>query len=150
MKRKAEAKKIIGWREWVSLPDLGIGEIKAKIDTGARSSSIHATIQKFHHKNGKQFVNFDIYPIQRTKSIVVSCRSEVQEYRKVRSSNGQAEIRPVILTTLEILGERRPIELTLTNRDAMGFRLLLGRSGFRERFLVDAGKSFYGKRHQRK
>lgn len=146
-KRKRE-KKIIGWREWVVLPELGIDRIKAKIDTGARSSTLHAVDVKISKADGVEVATFKVHPRQRDFHTTIACRAEVLEYREVRSSNGKLEKRPVIVTPLELLGEQWPIELTLTNRDEMGFRMLLGRQSFRRRFLVDAGRSFYGKKAQ--
>lgn len=137
---------IIGWREWVALPDLGIKKIKAKVDTGARSSSIHAVDLEIYERNQLEHAKFKIYPDQKDDKMATVCQAEIMEYREIRSSNGQSERRPVILTDVVLLGERWPIELTLTNRDEMGFRMLLGRESFRDRFLVDAGRSFYGKR----
>ena len=135
---------VIGWREWVRLPDLDITRVKAKIDTGARSSSLHALEIKTFERRGKTFVRFKVHPIQRDSNKTVECEAPVLEYRKITSSNGHAEKRPVIQTTIEVLGKAWEIELTLTNRDAMGFRMLLGREAVRGRFLVDARKSFYG------
>lgn len=142
--------QIIGWREWVSLSDLGIPLIKAKVDTGARSSSLHAFDVKIFKRSGKEFVKFNIHPEQRSTKKTLECVSKILEYRKIKSSNGQSEYRPVIMTQLELLGEKWPIEVTLTNRDEMGFRMLLGRESFRNRFYVDAGKSFYGNKHKKK
>jgi hypothetical protein len=135
---------IIGWREWVALPQLGVAYIKPKIDTGARSSSLHASEVEEFQRGGRTFVRFKVHPIQRNKSFGVKAEAEVLEYRNVTTSSGQKCWRPVILTEIEILGERWPIELTLADRDAMGFRMLLGREAVRGRFLVDAGKSYYG------
>jgi hypothetical protein len=141
---------VIGWREWVGLPDLGIRTIKAKIDTGARSSSLHAFgIQKFMH-DGTAFVRFRVHPLQRDFGKEIKCEAEVLESRVIRSSTGHAQERTVIMTTIEIRGRSWPIELTLANRDEMGFRMLLGREGIRGRFLVDAGKSFYGGQPKKK
>lgn len=140
---KTRSLRTIGWREWVSLPDLGIKEIKAKIDTGARSSSLHAFNIQFYQTNGKDFVRFMVHPEQRTSRDGIVCHAEVIEFKKIRSSNGQVELRPVIDTTIELMGSSWIIEITLTNRDEMGFRMLLGRSGFRNKFLVDAGKSYF-------
>lgn len=135
---------IIGWREWVGLPDLGIESIKAKVDTGARSSSLHAfDVEKFQ-KHGQTWVRFQIHPVQRKTKPSLEVEAKVLEFRSVRSSSGKATMRPVIITTLKLLGQSWPVELTLANRDEMGFRMLLGREAFRERFLVDAGKSYYG------
>lgn len=144
--KSPKTKEIIGWREWVALPDLGIDRIKAKIDTGARSSSLHAVDLHVSKTSGVHIVSFKVHPVQRSARLTAVCRADVLEYRKVTSSNGKSELRPVILTTLELLGKQWPIELTLTNRDEMGFRMLLGRQSFRRRFLVDAGRSFYGKK----
>ncbi|MBF0429836.1 MAG: ATP-dependent zinc protease [Fibrobacteria bacterium] len=144
MKKKVQ---IIGWREWVCLPDLGIEKIKAKVDTGARSSSIHADKLEVYEKKGVSYARFNVFPLQRRTKTVVTCNAKIIEHRKIRSSNGQSELRPVISTNIELLGACWSIELTLTNRDDMGFRMLLGRESFRKRFLVDAGSSYYGKRN---
>lgn len=135
---------IIGWREWIALPDLGVNRIKAKIDTGARSSSLHAFDVKTFERDGQSFVRFKVHPIQRSSKETVEVEVPVLEFRKVRSSTGHAHRRPVIVTTVEALGQAWPIEITLANRDAMGFRMLLGREAVRGRMLVDALVSFYG------
>lgn len=133
---------IIGWREIVALPNLGISEIKAKIDTGARSSALHAFhIQKFQHDN-QEMIRFQIHPYQRDSKQTVTTEAKLLEYREIRNSGGEAQLRPVILTNVELGGKQWEIELTLTNRDVMGFRMLLGRQAVRNRFLVDPGKSF--------
>ena len=133
---------IIGWRETIALPELGIDRIKVKIDTGARSSALHA----FHiHQstcNGKQIVRFQVHPQQRNSKITVTTEAELLEYREVRNSGGIASLRPVILTEVQLGKYKWHIELTLTNRDVMGFRMLLGRQAVRGKFLVDPGKSF--------
>lgn len=149
-KKVKKEKKIIGWREWVSLPDLGIDAIKVKVDTGARSSSIHAADIQIYQKENENWARFKVCPKQRTTKFSIVCHAKVIEFRKVRSSNGQSESRPVILTPIELLGDRWPIELTLTNRDEMGFRMLLGRESFRKRFWVDAGNSYYGTKDKSK
>ena len=133
---------IIGWREQVALPDLGIPEIKAKIDTGARSSALHAVDVQTFERDGKLMVRFKIHPYQRDANRTVTAEAELIDQRQVRNSGGQAQVRPLIKTTLELNGYTFPIELTLTNRDVMGFRMLLGRQAVRRRFLVDAGRSF--------
>ncbi len=133
---------VIGWREWVSLPELRISEIKTKIDTGARSSALHAfDIRKFR-KGGKRMVRFKVYPYQRDASRIVSAEAELLGERRVRSSSGKEEIRPVIRTSIELFDKRWTIELTLTNRVQMGFRMLLGRQALRKRFLIDPGRSY--------
>ncbi len=134
---------VIGWREWVRLPDLGIQRVKAKIDTGARSSSLHAFDIEAFQRGRKTFVTFKVHPLQRNSKRTVECEAEVLDFRKVKSSTGHAQERPVIRTSIDVLGETWQIDLTLANRDSMGFRMLLGREAVRGRFLVDAGKSFY-------
>ncbi|PPT08162.1 putative protein sometimes fused to ribosomal protein S6 glutaminyl transferase [Geitlerinema sp. FC II] len=132
----------MGWREWVALPEFGIPAIKAKIDTGARSSALHAFDIEPFTENGTQKVRFQVHPIQRdTKSTAIAC-AEVLDRREVRNSGGKAELRYVVLTSVELAGRRWEIELTLTNRDVMGFRMLLGRQAVRGRFLVDPGQSY--------
>lgn len=133
---------IIGWRERVALPDLGIAQIKAKIDTGARSSALHAFDVETFSRDDKTMVRFKVHPYQRDTHRTVSAETELIDQRQVRNSGGHAQLRPVIQTMVELNGERWLIELTLTNRDVMGFRMLLGRQAVRKRFLVDAGRSF--------
>ncbi|MBA2117929.1 ATP-dependent zinc protease family protein [Bremerella alba] len=144
MSSKAQPVKlpIIGWREWVQLPQLGIAKVKAKIDTGARSSSLHAYDLKYEERDGIQWVRFKVHPRQRSSADQVVAESPVLEFRKVRSSNGHVTKRPVILTMVELLGELCEIEITLANRDSMGFRMLLGREAIRGRLLVDSGASY--------
>lgn len=133
---------VIGWREWLDLPELGITEIKAKIDTGARSSALHALhIQQFE-RNNQKMIRFQVHPYQRDNHYTVTSEAELLEWREVRNSGGHAQLRPVITTILELAGQKWPIELTLTNRDVMGFRMLLGREAVRSRFLVNPGKSY--------
>lgn len=141
---------VIGWREWVGLPDFGIKQIKVKVDTGARSSSLHAfDLHKFE-RDGAQWVRFELHPVQRKSDRTVHVEAEVLEYRSVRSSSGKASMRPVIVTNVTLMGVTWPVELTLASRDEMGFRMLLGREAFRRRFLVDAGRSFCGGKPKRK
>jgi hypothetical protein len=136
--------EVIGWREWVDLPQLHIKDIKAKVDTGARTSSLHAYDLEFFYKGKTEYVRFKVHPVQRNTKKTVRCEAEVLEYRKIRSSNGQVEKRPVILTPIKLMGQTWDIELTLTNRDEMGFRMLLGRESFKKRFLIDVGGSYFG------
>lgn len=133
---------VIGWREQVALPELGIPEVKAKIDTGARSSALHAFDIEMFQRNGKSMVRFKVHPYQRDAHRTVIAEAELLGQRQVRNSGGHVQLRPVIETTVQINGYVFPIELTLTNRDVMGFRMLLGRQAVRQRFLVDAGQSF--------
>jgi len=141
---------VIGWREWVGLPGLGVKRIKAKVDTGARSSSLHAfDLQVFERDNAK-WVRFRIHPDQRSTGKNIKAEALVLEFRSIRSSSGKTDMRPVIITNVELLGITWPVELTLASRDEMGFRMLLGREAVRRRFLVDAGKSFYGGKPKKK
>lgn len=129
---------IIGWREWLDLPDLGIKNIKAKIDTGARTSALHA----IHIETFEQKISFQVHPHQRDDEQTIFADAKLLEWRNVKNSGGQTQLRPVIQTSI-ILGKYCwPIELTLTNRDLMGFRMLLGREALRGRFLVNPGQSF--------
>ena len=136
--------QVIGWREWVALPELGIRMVKAKVDTGARSSALHAYDIRPINKDGDQWVRFCVHPIQRNNHDSIECEARVLEYRAIRSSNGKVEKRPVIETPVKILDVTWNVELTLTNRDEMGFRMLFGRQAIRGRFFVDAKNSFYG------
>ncbi len=135
---------VIGWREWVGLPDFGISAIKAKVDTGARSSSLHAFDLQAFEREGVAWVRFSVHPVQRKNTPTIQLEAPVLEYRSVRSSSGRASRRPVVVTNVTLLGVTWPVELTLASRDKMGFRMLLGREAFRRRFLVDAGKSYCG------
>lgn len=132
----------IGWREWVSLPAFGIQTIKAKVDTGARTSSLHAFDVERFRRRGVEMVRFSVHPEQRSEKHAVTVEAPLVDRREVRPSSGKAELRLVVETEVEVLGRRFPVELTLTRRDAMGFRMLLGRQAVRGRFLVDPGRSF--------
>lgn len=143
MGQVARQKKItIGWREWVSLPTLGIAAIKAKIDTGARTSALHAYDVRFVQQDGVEMVRFRVHPLQRDSRTYVEAEAPLKERRRVRSSSGHSTLRPVIQVPVEVGGRRLRIELTLTNRDAMGFRMLLGRRAIRRGILVDPGRSY--------
>jgi len=132
----------IGWREWVGFPGLESVEVKAKIDTGARSSAIHAFNVDTFERSGEAWASFEVHPVQRHRFPTVRVEAPLVDRRAVRSSNGVAEERLVIVTPVQLGPDRFPIELTLTNRDEMGFRLLLGRSAVRRRYLVDPAKSY--------
>lgn len=132
----------IGWREWLALPELGIARIKAKVDTGARSSALHAYDIAYFDHQGSQFVRFKVHPVQRNSRIVRACEAEVIDMRNVTTSGGHITLRPVIFTDVELSNQRWKVELTLIARDEMGFRMLLGRQALRDHFLVDPGSSF--------
>ena len=132
----------VGWREWVSLPELGLPEIKAKIDTGARTSCLHAFSVEPFEKNGKEWVRFGIHPHQDDTETEVFCEAEVIEKRMVSDSGGHKEERFVISTELVLADQRWPIEITLTNRDSMLFRMLLGRTAMKNKIIVSPSESF--------
>lgn len=133
-------KLLIGWNEWCALPGLNIPAIKAKIDTGAKTSAIHAFNIQFYCQGKKPMVAFDLHPIQANDQLVVSCHAEVIDCRSVMSSNGQKEDRYVILTPIELGKERWKIQLTLSNRDLLKFRLLLGREALAKKVVIDPQK----------
>jgi hypothetical protein len=133
---------IIGWREWVALPELGVHAIKAKVDTGARSSALHAFELERFEREGIAMVRFQAHPMQRDDRHIVTVEAVLLEERMVRNSGGQEELRPVIETKVQIGSQSWAIELTLTNRDQMGFRMLLGRQAVRRRYWVDPGHSY--------
>lgn len=135
---------MIGWREYVSLPDLGIERIKAKVDTGARTSALHAINIKYHTRHGATWVTFSVHPRQRDAKLIVDCAAPLVEERYVTDSGGKRTLRPVIVTTVVLSGELRLVELTLVARDEMGFRMLIGRQALRGRLLVDSSRSYLG------
>lgn len=135
---------LVGWREWVALPGLGIARIKAKIDTGARTSAIHAYFVEPYAEKGAPWVRFGVHPVQGEESPAIICAAPVTEKRLVRDSGGHEEVRAVILTDVCLGADTWPIEATLTNRDSMKFRMLLGRTALRRRHLVDPARSFLG------
>ena len=134
--------EVIGWREWVSLPELGIERIKAKIDTGARTSSLHAFDVRLDETSGTKIVKFSIHPKQRNLDLVIECQAAFFEEREVRDSGGHCELRYVIETQITLGETVRSAEVTLTNRDTMGFRMLLGRTAMKGHYIVDPGKSY--------
>jgi hypothetical protein len=136
------SKPIVGWREWIALPALGIDAIKVKIDTGARSSSLHAFDVEEFDRDGARWVRFVVHPLQRDVKTTLQAEAPVLEFRHIRSSSGHTTHRPVVSIEIELDGQRWPIELTLAARDEMGFRMLLGREAVRGRFVVDPGRSY--------
>lgn len=136
----------LGWREWVHLPELGLSWIKAKTDSGARTSALHAFDIEIFERDGKQRVRFKVHPRQHNDVETVAAEAELIDQRHVRSSHGKRTFRPVIRTTLLVLGRQFPIELTLVCRKRMKFRMLLGREALRNRFVVDTGRSYLGGR----
>ena len=134
---------VVGWREWLALPEIGIPAIKAKIDTGARTSSIHARdIEPFEGVDGREWVRFTLRPDMRHPEFKVDCEAPASEHRQVRSSSGHPEDRFFIVTTVAVGGVEWEIEVSLTCRKQMKFRRLLGREALRGRCLVEPHTSF--------
>ncbi|MEJ1090041.1 RimK/LysX family protein [Microbacterium sp. Mu-80] len=138
-----------GWREWVGLPDLGVEWIKAKIDTGARTSSLHAFDVVEFERDGEAWVRFSVHPWQASDADAVVHEAPVHDRRAVRSSSGHAENRVVVVLRVRLVGEIVDAEMTLTNRDEMGFRMLIGREALRRGYIVDPARSFLGGRAPR-
>jgi hypothetical protein len=133
---------VIGWREWVALPDLGGAIVRAKIDTGARTASLHAFGLELFDKDGTEYARFAIHPDHRSPGPAVIVETPVLGHRMVRNPGGRSEERPIIKTKLVIGSHRFVVEMNLTRRDTMGMPMLLGRQTVRRRFLVDAGRSY--------
>jgi len=132
----------VGWREWCSLPELGLTHIKVKVYTGAKTSCLHAFSVEPFTKDNEQWVRFGIHPNQHDSDEEIFCETKVLDERNVTDSGGHTEKRYVICTQLKIDGQQWPIELTLTNRDTMLFRMLLGRTAMTKKIIVNPGKSY--------
>ncbi|MCQ1056514.1 ATP-dependent zinc protease [Photobacterium sp. DNB23_23_1] len=139
---KNKDKVIVGWQEWVSLPQLGIERIKAKVDTGAKTSCLHTFAIEEFRKNEQLWIRFWVHPVQSNDELVVQCESQVLDQRLVRDSGGHQTQRYVINTELVAGNLSFPIEMTLTPRDNMKFRMLLGRTSLKAKMVVDPAKSF--------
>ena len=143
-RRPRRERTLVGWREWVALPEWGVPAIKAKVDTGARTSALHAFDIETFERAGLAMARFAIHPWQESSSDVVVVEAPLLERRQVRSSSGAAKVRPVVLTSIALAGRTEQVEVTLTRRDEMGFRMLIGRQALRRRFVVDPGRSYLG------
>lgn len=140
-KNKKKEKKLIGWKEWCSLPELNISEIKAKIDTGARTSALHAEVLSVSEYKGEQFIRFRVFPHQSDGAGSKVCKARLIARRFIMSSNGIREKRYVIRTTIVIGKLSFATDITLTDRSPLRFRMLLGRLALRKNFLIDPAKS---------
>ncbi|HVK60314.1 MAG TPA: RimK/LysX family protein [Bdellovibrionales bacterium] len=136
-----ESRILIGWREWIALPELKLPVIKAKVDTGARTSSLHAFEVETLTEHGHLMVRFSVHPVQGRKDIVVVCKARVVDHRYVSDSGGHRERRYVIETPIEIGGRVFPIEITLANRETMSHRMLIGRSAMKT-LMIDPAHSY--------
>jgi ribosomal protein S6--L-glutamate ligase len=135
-------KIVLGKEEWCQLPELGLPAIKARVDSGAKTSSLHAFNIQTVEENGKKYINFDIHPIQNDRSIIQTCRALFVDNRQVKTSSGEKERRHVIRTPVTLGGKTWDIEITLTNRDSMGYRMLIGREAMGPNILIDPNTSF--------
>ncbi len=143
MKSIKKTKKIIGWKEWFSLDCLALPAIKGKIDTGAKTSSLHAFNIKNFYIEDIEYVQFEIHPLQKNKKLVRPCVARVVDRRMVSDSGGKKEKRFVIKSDLCVGEKKIRIEITLANRDSMAFKMLLGREAIKQlNMLVDISKSF--------
>jgi hypothetical protein len=132
----------IGWREWVALPELGIEEIKAKIDTGVRTSALHAMNLRSFRSKGAPWARFEIQPLQGKSSPFTQCEAPVRDHREILNADGEPELRIVVEIEIVIAKKHWPIEVTLTDRREKRFRLLLGRTAISGKALVDPRRSF--------
>ena len=140
----------LGWREWCTLPELGIPAIKAKVDTGAKTSALHAFKIDPFTKNGRPFVRFYVHPIQKIEGVVSECVAPVKNERIVSDSGGHKELRYIIETPIQIGDKLWPIEMSLTNRDSMLFRMLLGRRAMENIAVVYPSASYLNGRRNAK
>lgn len=142
-KRRTKRQAVVaGWREWAAIPEFDVRAIKVKLDTGARTSALHAWNIRPFERDGEDWVSFELHPVQRNNAVRIPCEAPIIGRRSVRSTSGKAETRYVIRTTVMLGGREKRIEVTLTNRDEMGFRMLIGRTAMRRWIIVDPSRSF--------
>lgn len=135
-------KLIVGCLEACALPELGIEDLQVRVDTGAKTSSLHVDNMKKITKNGKPWMQFDIHPDIYDVAQVTNAEAPLSDIRRVKSSNGVSEQRYVITTLLRLGKDSWPIEISLTDRSDMSYLMLLGREGMSDRILVDPSKTF--------
>lgn len=138
--------RVLGWREWISFDSWSVPFVKAKVDTGARTSSLHAFGVESFERDTSEWVRFEVHPWQRSEQDPVIVEAPLLDRRSIKSSTADVQHRPVVSASVLIAGVATEIEITLTNRDEMGFRMLLGREAIRDQFLVDPGRSYLGGR----
>ena len=144
-------KRAAGWREWVSLPSIGVGSIKAKLDTGARTSALHAFNIETYWSDGELWARFFVHPYQKNDAREIACDARIEDIRIVSNPGGRRQRRLVIRTDVRLGDETWPIDLSLTDRDEMGFRLLIGRTAMHGNLIVDPDHSYLlGKRKRKK
>ena len=136
------SKTIIGWREWLALPELGIPAIKTKIDTGARTSALHAQFIEEFEIGGKKRVRFGVRPLRKRKDLELICEADIVDFRSVKDSGGHTEMRCFIRTEAQLGDHRWMIDISLTSRKDMLFRMLLGRTALENEFIIDPGRSY--------
>ncbi len=149
MRQTPHSNILAGWREWVRLPGIDVPWIKAKLDTGAQTSSLHAFDSEEFKREGSDWVRFTVRPWQESEEDGVVVELPVHDRRRVRSSNGIVQERLVVRMNLVLIGHEVDAEVTLNNRDQMGFRMLIGREALQQGFVVDSGRSFVGERPPR-
>ena len=138
----AENKVIIGWQEIVALPQINLPALRVKVDTGAKTSSLHAENIKYFTEGEIEYITFDVHPVQKNKDIVIHCQAPLSDKRNVKSSSGYKENRPMIKTNIKIGDYVFEIDLNLTKRDYMGFRMLLGRDAMKGNIVIDPEHKF--------
>lgn len=146
MSERTHSSTLAGWREWVQLPGIGVPWIKAKLDTGANTSALHAYAQQPFERDGVPWVRFRVRPWQESTEDAVEVEFPVHDRRRVRSSSGHVQERFVVRMPVVVIGREIIAEVTLSNRDEMGFRMLIGREALRQGFVVDASRSYRGGR----
>jgi hypothetical protein len=140
---------MIGWREWVAFPEWGLEAVKAKIDTGARTSAIHAYDIEEFERDGLRWVRFEIHPWQRNADDARMVEAVLVDQRHVTSSSGSKSLRPVVRAVIDLAGAPHEVEITLTRRDEMGFRMLLGRKAMAGHYVIDPSLSYATGRPER-